>query len=120
MEPARRPLHPPDADPQVERVAAEEQLEDTGDTMSGVAIGVVTGSQARGALLWGGIGLVVGAVLGVLLALIPIEDVSLGFRVVVAVIVGAAAGGVLGAVLGGGAHPPEHRAPHAPDERIRR
>jgi hypothetical protein len=107
--------------PQVDRepgahLAEQIQEVDADDAAPGVAIGVVTGSQARGALLWGAAGAVVGALLGMALAFIPMQDVELAFRLAVAMVIGAVAGGVAGAVFGGGWQPREHRRPHAVDQ----
>jgi len=82
-----------------------EQQRDTDDVAGGFSVGVVSGSQVRGAVFWGGIGLVVGAAIGALIGLIPMADLSVGSRVLIWAIVGAFVGATPGFVFGGGRQP---------------
>jgi hypothetical protein len=90
-------------DPRDRRRAGEARQEHEADELgSALPAGVVTRGQARGAL-WGGlIGLVVGAVLIAPLGFIPLQDVDLWPRLVLAAAVGGFAGLVAGVVSGGG------------------
>lgn len=60
-------------------------------------------SMARGLWRGGALGAVVGAIVLLPLALIPILDLAVGVRVLIALFVGAAAGAAVGAVFFGGA-----------------
>lgn len=60
-------------------------------------------SMTRGLWRGGAVGAVVGALILLPLALIPILDLTAGARVVTAVVVGAVAGAAVGAVFFGGA-----------------
>ena len=71
--------HPREHEPGATR-AEEIQLEDADDAAPAFPVGVVTGSQARGAVLWGAAGAAVGALIGMGLAFIPLEDVELVVR----------------------------------------
>mgnify|MGYP003116584267 CR=1 FL=1 len=69
------------------------------------SLGVITPSQARGAVvhavLWG----LAGAVLGVLVALIPIAGLDFGLRIGLFAIIGFLGGSSAGALFGGGRQP---------------
>jgi hypothetical protein len=84
---------------------AAEQERDTDDTFAAGQVGVMTGSQARGAVKWSVIGGVVGGVIGLLIGLIPIADLAIGARIGILVIVGILAGSAAGFVYGGGRQP---------------
>lgn len=87
------------------RALGNEQVHDGEDTMGALSVGVVTGSQARGALFWGAVGLVIGASVGALIGLIPMADLNVGTRVIIWAIVGAFVGATPGFVFGGGRQP---------------
>lgn len=60
-------------------------------------------SMSRGLWRGGAIGAVVGAIVLLPLGLIPMFDLDVGVRILIAVVVGAAAGAAVGAVFFGGA-----------------
>ena len=79
---------------------------DSDDTAPALAVGVVSGAQARGVVAYGAIGLMTGLLVGALVALIPIDDWSYLGRFALLGGLGALGGFVAGAVFGGG-HEPE-------------
>jgi len=86
--------------------AAEAALRrDAADVAPGLAVGVVTGPQARGVVAFGAIGLMVGLVVGGIVALIPIADWSYPARLALFGAIGAFGGLIAGAVFGGGREP---------------
>lgn len=93
-------------DPGDQRVAlTEAQQREYDDATGAVQVGMVAGSQARGALVWGAIGALVGAAIGALIGLIPLWDLGVGGRVAIWAVVGAIAGAAAGGVYGGGREP---------------
>lgn len=78
---------------------------DADDVAPGLAVGVITGPQARGLVAFGAIGLMVGFVIGGLVALIPIADWSYPGRLALFGGVGAFGGLTAGSVYGGGREP---------------
>lgn len=86
--------------------SAEAALQrDADDVAPGLAVGVITGPQARGVVAFGAIGLMVGLVIGGLVALIPIADWSYLARLALFGGIGAFGGLIAGAVYGGGREP---------------
>ena len=79
---------------------------DADDMAPALAVGVVSGAQARGVVAYGAIGLFAGLLVGALVALIPMGDWSYFARLALFGGVGALGGLVAGAVFGGG-HEPE-------------
>lgn len=63
------------------------------------------GAQVRGALAWGAALAVAGAVVGLLVGLIPMFGLALGPRLLIWAIAGLAAGSAAGLVYGGGREP---------------
>lgn len=86
--------------------ALDNEVRDEADGMvPGIGLGVATASQARGAATWTAVGAVGGAVLGALIGLIPMADLSLGTRELIWIIVGVLTGSTIGFVFGGGRQP---------------
>jgi hypothetical protein len=79
-----------------------EQEAETDDAWPVIGVGPATGAQVRGALLWGVFGAAVGALLGVLFALIPFAGLTLLARMILVGGIGALAGATAGFVYGGG------------------
>jgi hypothetical protein len=106
-------------DPADRRRAGEARQEHEADELgSALPAGLVTRGQARGAI-WGGlIGLVVGAVLFAPLGFIPMQDVDLWPRLVLAIAVGGFAGLVAGVVFGGGWESDREERPRAVEPRL--
>ncbi len=82
-----------------------EMSEEMGNTVAGPGnVGPFTKESTKGIAVTTPVATLVGAVLALPLALLPIPfgDLGLGLRLVIAAVVGAAAGATLGLVLGGG------------------
>lgn len=75
-------------------------------------------SMTRGLWRGGAIGAVIGALVLLPLALIPIFDLAVGARVLIALVVGAAAGAAVGAVFFGGAVAEAESEDNEGDERL--
>lgn len=75
-------------------------------------------SMTRGLWRGGAIGAVVGALVLLPLALIPIFDLAIGVRLIIAAVVGAAAGAAVGAVFFGGAVAETESEDTTGDERL--
>jgi hypothetical protein len=82
-----------------------DQQREYDQAIPGASVGVIAGSQAKGALMWGAIGAVSGAVIGALIGLVPFADLAVGARVGLLAVIGAMAGSAAGAVYGGGRQP---------------
>lgn len=61
--------------------------------------------MAKGAIIWMAVGLVAGAVIGALVALVPMGGLAFGTRLWVLALCGAIAGATAGALWGGGRQP---------------
>lgn len=86
------------------RADVETQRAETGVAGTvGPSTPALPNSMTRGLWRGGALGAVVGALVLLPLALIPILDLTIWARVVTAVVVGAAAGAAVGAVFFGGA-----------------
>lgn len=97
MQPERS-SHPAD------RADVEAQRAETGAAGTvGPSTPALPNSMSRGLWRGGALGAVVGALILLPLALIPILDLSIWARVVTALVVGAVAGAAVGAVFFGGA-----------------
>jgi hypothetical protein len=79
-----------------------EQDAETDEAWPVIGVGPATAAQVRGAVLWGVFGTVAGALLGVLIALIPFAGLVLLARVILVGGIGALAGATAGFVYGGG------------------
>jgi hypothetical protein len=79
------------------------QREEMNESMGAVSAGIVSGPMARGALVWGFVGLVAGALVALPLAsVIDAGDLPRWQLTVFVALVGAFAGGTAGLVLGAG------------------
>ena len=76
---------------------AAEVDRDLDDTAPALAVGVVSGAQARGAVAYGAIGLCAGLLIGAVIALFPLADLSYWPRLALFGGIGAFAGLVAGA-----------------------
>lgn len=86
------------------RADIDEQRAETGVAGTvGPSTSALPNSMSRGLWRGGALGAVVGALVLLPLALIPILDLSVWARVVTALVVGGAAGAAVGAVFFGGA-----------------
>jgi hypothetical protein len=97
-------MHPRDRKPPTPATAAEQEHEAEASWPL-IGAGPVTRSMVKGATLWTAIGVAAGAVLGALLAFIPIGDTSWTMRLVLFAVVGALAGATAGVLYGGGRQP---------------
>jgi hypothetical protein len=82
--------------------AAARQARETDDVWPAVGVGPVTRAMAKGAVLWGAAGAAAGAVIGVLLAVIPFADLPFPGRAALLGGVGLIAGSTAGFIYGGG------------------
>jgi hypothetical protein len=79
-----------------------EQRDETDESWPVIGVGEITGSQARGAALWGLLGAAVGVALGLLVSLIPFAGLLWAGRAALFGGIGLLAGGTAGFVYGGG------------------
>ena len=84
----------------------------------GPSASALPNSMSRGLWRGGAIGAVVGAVVLGPLALIPIYDLDVGVRVLIALVVGVAAGAAVGSVFFGGAVAESENEENDGDERL--
>jgi len=99
--PEPEPEHPTEPKP----TAGPRQARETDDAWPAIGVGPVTKAMAKGALLWGAIGAAAGAVLGILIALIPFADLPFLGRAALLGVVGLLAGSTAGFLYGGGRQP---------------
>ena len=100
-----------------EDVDAQRAETGVGGTV-GPSLSPLPNSMARGLWRGGAIGGLIGAIVLLPLALIPIFDLAVGARIIIAVVVGVAAGAAVGAVFFGGAVAESEDSDSEGDERV--
>jgi hypothetical protein len=115
MSDAARP-RPNHDDPDTPTPGEIEQ--ETQEALPVPGVGVATGPMVRGAAVWAAVGLIAGALLGLVVALVPIGSTAYAERVWIWAVVLALALSAAGMVWGGGRQPelegPTGNQPAAP------
>jgi hypothetical protein len=93
-----------DRQPTVDELRSQQQ-EEMAQSWTGPGFGVTTDAQWKGFLVGSLVGGLVGAVLLLPLAFISWGDLELGWRLLIAAVIGALAGGTVGALYLGGRLP---------------